>query len=68
MKKISKLKLTQLNKVALEVKQLNAIKGGACPCGCGGCLCSGGEYVMDSVDAPYGEAEAQLNGIENKVG
>jgi natural product precursor len=66
MKKIGKLKLTQLNKITLEAKQLNAIKGGACPCVCVGCLCSGGEYAMNWTDAPYGGAEAQLTGIENR--
>jgi natural product precursor len=66
MKKIGKLKLTQLNKITLEAKQLNAIKGGACPCACVGCLCPGGEYAMLSLDAPWGEAEAQLGGIETR--
>jgi natural product precursor len=33
MKKV-KLKLTQLNKVELEEKQMNSLKGGGCGCSC----------------------------------
>ena len=67
MKKISKLKLTQLNKAELEGKQMNAVKGGAlCPCICIMCLCMGGTAVMDDNAVPYEEWMAQLDGIENK--
>jgi natural product precursor len=37
MKKVGFLKLTQLNKVELEERQMNALRGGeSCSCGCGG--------------------------------
>jgi natural product precursor len=37
MKKVGFLKLTQLNKVELEEREMNVLKGGqTCSCGCGG--------------------------------
>ena len=67
MKNISKLKMTQYNKATPETKQLNTNKGGTCPCDCGGCLCPDVITVMDRINTPYGEAEAQHNGIESKM-
>jgi natural product precursor len=46
MKKIDKLKLTQLNKAELEKRQMNLLKGGKY-CFCVGCLC------MDSYEDDY---------------
>lgn len=41
MKKIERLKLNYLSENALDDRQQNVLKGGSCPCGCGGCGCGG---------------------------
>ena len=50
MKKISKLKLTQLSKVELESKKMNALKGGKGWCVCTWCGCPGTEEVLKYID------------------
>jgi natural product precursor len=57
MKKLSKLKLNHLNKVELETRQMNALKGGVvAKCGCV-CVCDyyhpGGENTYTEVNGDY---------------
>ena len=55
MRKIEKLRLTQLNKAEMDARQQNALKGGNGYCFCVGCGCVGGEDVMDNADCNYGQ-------------
>jgi natural product precursor len=48
MKKIGKLKLNQLSKAELKVKELNNLLGGFDPCGCG---CQGTSSNDDNEEA-----------------
>jgi natural product precursor len=66
MKKLSKLKLTQLSKAELEERQMNVLKGGACPCTCTahcGCLYYGPQEGPD--DSYYGGSSTEVNGYAN---
>ena len=49
MKTLSKLNLNQFNKVEMEARQMNALKGGNY-CICVGCLCAGGLDAMYNSD------------------
>jgi len=61
MKKIIKtIKLHQLEKVELDAKQMNALKGGAY-CICVGCFCSGDISVMDGTDNGYSDCATNSN-------
>ena len=70
MKKITKLKLTQLSKSELDEKQMNALSGASsgCFCGCGGCLCSGDIDVMDSTDGGFSEYTSTVGHNNKYVG
>ena len=51
MRKIEKLRLTQLNKAEMDARQQNALKGGGNGyCLCVNCGCVGGVEVMDCND------------------
>ena len=50
MKKLERLKLSQLSKSSLEKKQQSVLIGG-CGCACGGCACHLGSGLI-----PFGQA------------
>ena len=64
MKKLSKLKLTQLGKSELDVRQMNALQGGGgcvCACTCFHCICMGGAADMDMNDDGWTDRIAEIS-------
>ena len=69
MKKLSKLRLTQLSKAELEARQMNALKGGQlCSCSCYYAN-SGGSSSTDNSNANYkgGNDYRSVNGCNQYV-
>ena len=56
MRQIGKLKLTQLDKVEMDARQQNALKGGIQYCVCGGCGCPyDKDLILSDADADKNE-------------
>lgn len=72
MKKLSKIRLTQLGKNELQTRQMNAIRGGAsCYCAClyaCGYMCGASVFTVSEQHAganglSYIDAESEHNGV-----
>ncbi|WP_455592714.1 TIGR04149 family rSAM-modified RiPP [Bacteroides sp.] len=57
MKKLTKIKLTQLNKAEVSEKELNRLLGGSNCCTCG---CAGPSGPVDNNNANYGGGSSGL--------
>jgi natural product precursor len=70
MRKLGKLKLTQLNRDELEARQMNALRGGVCGCVCVGCACIYSfQYPGDSYTTYYvGEVSESIVGTDETQG
>lgn len=71
MKKLNKLKLSNLSKKEIEKEEMRSLKGGFCTCTCAyqggqGDPCSMNDNCGASGDDYYGGASDLRNGLENR--